>query len=114
MKMKVKLFVLAVMSLAIFSVPGAVPLTEKAVAANFKATGISTPAQVLPAASLKGNDMLFEGCWTYFSAGPCRAIYRDSQGNYYICGKCDSSGSPSPGGCSQISPQTLQIGWWCS
>jgi hypothetical protein len=70
----------------------------------------------LPAASLKVkvNDLLFEGCWTFFSAGPCRAIYRDSEGNYYICGKCDGSGSPGPGSCSQISPQTLQIGYWCS
>jgi hypothetical protein len=111
---KIKLFVLAVMSIAIFSVPGAVPLTGKVVAANSAATGISTPTRVLPAASSKVNDLLFEGCWTFFSAGPCRAIYRDAEGNYYICGKCDSGGSPGPGSCSQISPQTLQIGFWCS
>lgn len=113
MNLKMKLFVLVVMSSAIFSVPGAVPLTEKAVTANSKAAG-GAPAQVLPAASLKATNLQFEGCWTYFSSGPCRAIYRDSQGNYFICGKCDSSGTPSPGACSAISPQTLQIGWWCS
>src|SRR5262245_22443905 len=111
--MKMKLFVLVVMSSAIYFVPGAVPLTEKAVTANSKTAG-GAPARVSPAASPKATDLLFEGCWTYFSAGPCRAIYRDSQGNYYICGKCDSSGNPGPGSCSPISPQTIQIGYWCS
>jgi hypothetical protein len=56
----------------------------------------------------------FWGCWSFFSAGPCRAVYRDSEGNYTICGQCDSSGTPGPGGCSAISEQTLEIGYWCS
>jgi hypothetical protein len=56
----------------------------------------------------------FWGCWSFFPSGPCRAIYRDSEGNYTICGQCDSSGTPGPGGCSPISEQTLEIGYWCS
>jgi hypothetical protein len=56
----------------------------------------------------------FWGCWSFFSAGPCRAVYRDSEGNYTICGQCDRSGTPGPGVCSPISEQTLEIGFWCS
>lgn len=114
MNVKIKLFVIAALSIAIFSVPGAVPLTGKTVAANSKASCISPSATASPAATLKQNDRVFEGCWTFFSSGPCRAIYRDSAGKYYICGRCDSSGTPGPGGCSQISPQTLNFGFWCS
>lgn len=56
----------------------------------------------------------FEGCWTFFSAGQCRAVYRDSQNNYFICGNCDPSGNPGSGRCSRISQQTLNQGYWCS
>jgi hypothetical protein len=56
----------------------------------------------------------FWGCWSFFPSGPCRAIYRDSEGNYTICGECDSSGTPGSGGCSSISERTLEFGYWCS
>lgn len=56
----------------------------------------------------------FEGCWTYFASGQCKAIYRDTQNNYYICGDCDASGNPGGGKCSKISQQTLNQGYWCS
>ena len=26
----------------------------------------------------------FEGCWTFFAAGQCKAIYRDAQNNLYV------------------------------
>lgn len=56
----------------------------------------------------------FEGCWTFFPAGSCRAVYREANGNYSICGKCDASGNPGGGSCSPISQQTLAQGYWCS
>jgi hypothetical protein len=56
----------------------------------------------------------FEGCWTQFPAGPCRDIFRDDQGNYWICRACGTTGNPSPGKCNQISPATLASGFWCS
>jgi hypothetical protein len=56
----------------------------------------------------------FEGCWTQFSAGPCRDIYRDQQGNYWICRACGTTGNPGPGKCNQISSATLATGFWCS
>ncbi|NOT46279.1 MAG: hypothetical protein HOP17_00820 [Acidobacteria bacterium] len=56
---------------------------------------------------------VFEGCWTYWPAGPCRAIYRQNR-SYTICGVCDSSGNPGSGGCSPISLSTLNQGYWCS
>ena len=56
----------------------------------------------------------FEGCWTFFAAGQCKAIYRDAQNNHYICGNCDASGNPGGGKCSKISQRTLDQGYWCS
>lgn len=56
----------------------------------------------------------FEGCWSYFPQGPCRAIYRSNSGSYTICGQCDSSGNPGGGRCSPISQNTLNFGYWCS
>jgi len=65
----------------------------------------------------KGQPMagwVFEGCWAYFSAGPCYDIYRDSSGNYWKCSKCGTTKNPGPGKCSRISQQTLNQGFWCS
>ena len=56
----------------------------------------------------------FEGCWTQFPAGPCKDVFRDDQGNYWICKDCGTTGNPTPGKCSQISPATLARGFWCS
>ena len=56
----------------------------------------------------------FEGCWTQFSAGPCRDVFRDQEGNYWICRDCGSTGNPGPGKCNPISSATLARGFWCS
>lgn len=56
---------------------------------------------------------VFQGCWTYWPSGPCRAIYSEGS-RYFICGQCDSSGNPGSGGCSSISIRTLNTGYWCS
>jgi len=60
------------------------------------------------------SDWTWEGCWTQFSAGQCRDVYRDQQGNYWICKACGTTGNPGPGKCSQISSATLATGFWCS
>jgi hypothetical protein len=57
---------------------------------------------------------IFEGCWTQFASGPCRDVFRDDQGNYWICRDCGTTGNPTPGKCSPISPATLSRGFWCS
>ena len=67
----------------------------------------------VPAANAP-HGSVFWGCWTFFSSGPCRAVYRDTAGNFSLCGKCGPSGEPNPIGCSAISSQTLAIGFWCS
>jgi hypothetical protein len=59
-------------------------------------------------------DYVFEGCWTQFPAGPCRDVFHDSQGNYFICRACGTTGNPTPGKCSPISQATLASGFWCS
>jgi len=61
-----------------------------------------------------GSDFVFEGCWAYFPAGPCYDIYRDSQGDYWICSKCGETKKPGPKTCNPISEQTLARGYWCS
>ena len=56
----------------------------------------------------------FEGCWTQFSANPCRDVFRDQQGSFWICRECGSTGKPGPGKCNPISQATLASGFWCS
>ncbi len=82
----------------------------------FLASGIAQPttrsSAVRPAAS--AARWTFEGCWTQFSAGQCRDVFRDDQGNYWICKECGTTGNPGPGKCSPISQATLASGFWCS
>jgi hypothetical protein len=56
----------------------------------------------------------FEGCWTQFSAGTCRDVFVDQQGQHWICRECGTTGKPGPGKCSPISEATLASGFWCS
>jgi hypothetical protein len=56
----------------------------------------------------------FEGCWTQFSAGPCRDVFRDDQGNYWICRDCGTTGNPNSNKCHIISQAQLNTGFWCS
>jgi hypothetical protein len=62
----------------------------------------------------RASNWTFEGCWTQFSAGPCRDVFRDQQGSFWICRACGTTGNPSPGKCSPISQATLASGFWCS
>lgn len=61
-----------------------------------------------------GANWTFEGCWTQFAQGPCRDVFRDQQGGYWICRDCGTTGNPGPGKCNPISPATLASGFWCS
>ena len=72
----------------------------------FLAPGVAKPTP--PA------DWTFSGCWTQFSSGPCRDIYRDQSGQAWICKDCGTTGKPGPGKCSRISDFTLNSGFWCS
>src|ERR1041384_7428912 len=63
---------------------------------------ITIEASAAPAAN-----WTFEGCWTQFSAGTCRDIFVDQQGNHWICRECGTTGNPGPGKCNQISSSTL-------
>lgn len=86
---------------------------------GFTAAGGSPAAA--PAASgapgsavAQASGWVFGGCWTYWPARPCRDVYRDAAGQYWICKACGTTGNPGPGKCSRISIQTLNIGYWCS
>lgn len=90
--------------------------------ACFIAVGAIQPAGTAAAASARSKaavapataTWVFEGCWSYFPAGSCRDVFRDSQGNYWLCRACGTTGSPSSSKCGQISTQTLATGYWCS
>jgi hypothetical protein len=56
----------------------------------------------------------FEGCWEPFQFSTCRDVFRDEQGNYWICKTCGTTGNPGPGKCSQTSLAALDRGFWCS
>ena len=78
-------------------------------ASCFIATGASRPAgtaAVAPAAA----DWTFEGCWTQYPSGPCRDVYIDAQGTYWICRACGTTGNPGPGKCSQTNSVALAHG----
>lgn len=105
---RVRFFAVALSLSALFLASGvAQPLGESAATGSGAATVAS--AKAAPAAN-----WTFWGCWTQFSAGTCRDIFRDAQGNYWICRACGTTGNPGPGKCSQISSQTLATGFWCS
>lgn len=73
----------------------------------FVVPGVAQPTQ--PAAN-----WTFSGCWTQFSGRPCRDIFRDQDGQAWICKDCGTTGNPGPGKCTRISQTTLNSGLWCS
>jgi len=56
----------------------------------------------------------FEGCWEPNLFSTCRDVFRDEQGNYWICRNCGTTGNPTPGKCSPTSLAALDRGFWCS
>jgi len=79
------------------------------------ASGVAQPNRNAAArTAVPAPKWTFEGCWTQFASGPCRDIFRDDQGNYYICKDCGTTGNPGPGKCNPISTTTLASGFWCS
>jgi hypothetical protein len=103
---KVRFFVVALALSALFLASGAgQPASTSAASGG----GATAAAKAAPQAN-----WVFEGCWTQWPAGPCRDVYRDSQGSYWICRDCGTTGSPSTSKCSRISSSTLATGYWCS
>ena len=84
----------------------------------FLSPGVAQPtgrdAAVRNATTTKAANWTFEGCWTQFSAGTCRDVFVDQQGNHWICRECGTTGKPGPGKCNPISQATLASGFWCS
>ena len=56
----------------------------------------------------------FEGCWEPNLFSTCRDVYRDDQGNYWICKNCGTTGTPTTGKCTLTSLAALDRGFWCS
>jgi hypothetical protein len=77
-------------------------------------TGSAASARNVTSAKAPAANWVFEGCWTQFSAGPCRDVFRDQQGGHHICRECGTTGNPGPGKCNPISQATLASGFWCS
>lgn len=77
-------------------------------------SGAAIPSGATTPPVERAANWTFEGCWTQFSAGPCRDVYRDQQGSFWICRACGTTGNPGPGKCNPISQATLSTGFWCS
>ncbi len=73
----------------------------------FVAPGVAQPTQ-------PPTTWVFEGCWEPNQFSTCRDVFRDEQGNYWICRTCGTTGNPTPGKCSQTSLAVLDRGFWCS
>lgn len=52
----------------------------------------------------------FEGCFAFFSSGPCFDVFRDSSGTLWICEACGTTKKPGRGSCQVLSAS----GFWCS
>jgi hypothetical protein len=113
MNRTIKSLVLTVLMLSALLFAGALPANTTAAITDTIQTS-ECDSTAIGIASETNGDRVFQGCWSYFPQGPCRAIYSDSQGNFYICGKCSASGNPGSGTCTKISQGTLQTGYWCS
>lgn len=80
----------------------------------FLASVVAQPTTAKHSSVRPAANWTFEGCWTQFSAGPCRDVFRDQQGSFWICRACGTTGNPGPGKCNPISQATLASGFWCS
>jgi hypothetical protein len=108
---RVRFSVVAVVLSALFIASGVVqPVGKSAAPAREGATVSAANAKASPA--VRAANWTFWGCWTQFSAGTCRDIFRDQQGNYWICRACGTTGNPGSGKCSQISQQRARIQRW--
>ena len=56
----------------------------------------------------------FEGCWTRYQVDPCLDVFRDDQGNYWICKACGTTTNPGPNKCTLTNLTALSRGFWCS
>lgn len=111
---RIQLSAVAVVLFTLFFVSGVTQPTGVAQPTDRRAAPRSTTTSKTSSAALPAASWTFEGCWTQFSAGPCRDIFRDQQGNTWICRACGTTGNPSPGKCNPISQATLASGFWCS
>ena len=105
---RVRFFVIALALSALFLASGAGRPVGASAAKGNGAAAVAT-AKAAPQ-----SNWVFEGCWTQWPAGPCRDVYRDAQGNYWICRACGTTGSPNTSKCSRIGSTTLAHGYWCS
>ena len=110
---KIRLSAVAAIFSLLFIAGVVVEPADKSAASAHAASAEVTAAKASPAAPLQSN-WVHWGCWSYFPAGGCRDIYRDPQGDYWICRACGTTTKPGSKTCSRISTQTLATGYWCS
>ena len=79
-----------------------------------KATVNGSLLVFVPPAVPAASKWAHSGCWTPRSGTPCSDIYRDPQGQLWICKACGTTGNPTPGKCRTITQAELDRGLWCS
>lgn len=78
---------------------------------------MSTATFDLSGETANASTLTFWGCWNRFPRTPpaCQSVYVDlGTDQWYICGDCDSHGTPDPTGCYEVDPNVFDRGYWCS
>ena len=96
---RIQISIVATILSTLFLVPGVAQHTRR----NAAVRTVASP-----------TTFTFEGCWTQYISGPCRDVFRDDQGNYWICKACGTTGNPTPGKCTMTTLAALDRGFWCS
>jgi hypothetical protein len=104
---------ISILALTAFTVLAFAPSLAQA-GATCNANKPICTASFQPEPVLMSSTFTFEGCWSYFLSSPCRDIFRDNSGAYWICANCGQTKNPGPGTCNQIGIQALDRGFWCS
>ena len=99
-----------VLALGVSSVAAAGTATEQWTPMRPALLSFSLPV-VTPVAAANWT---FEGCWSPALGQPCADVFRDAQGDLWICKACGTTGKPSPGKCRRTSQAELDRGFWCS
>ena len=105
-------FVLAALLLVI-STASAAPASAK-VTVSGSLLVFELPVSVTTSDVQVASNWTFMGCWQPNTSTRCADVFRDPQGQLWVCKACGSTGNPTPGKCRRTSQAELDRGLWCS
>jgi ribosomal protein L40E len=105
-------FVLAALLFVVFTGSAAPASAKVTVSGSLLVFELPVDANA-PAVQVASN-WAFEGCWQPNTNTPCADVFRDTQGQLWICKACGTTGKPTAGKCRRTSQAELDRGLWCS